>query len=196
MFLNYLCFLFWLLLPSHDFYLLFFLLEFYCNTLHLFIQFMGFSWQVYWSGLPFPPPVDHVLSELSTMTCPSWMALHCMAHSFIEIHKPLCHEKAVIHEGDGWHQWINGHELGQTLGSGKANGSLACCSPWGCEELDMTWRLNNYNSSNTFYKLLGCYMFQMPTPCLMLVFLPFVMSNKEFCVITLCKRKEYAWELR
>ena len=26
----------------------------------LFIQFMGFSWQVYWSSLPFPPPVDHI----------------------------------------------------------------------------------------------------------------------------------------
>ena len=38
----------------------------------LFILFMGFSWQEYWGGLPFPPPVDHVLSELSTMTHPSW----------------------------------------------------------------------------------------------------------------------------
>jgi len=47
---------------------------------------MGFSKQEYWSGLPFPPPVDHVLSELFTMTCPSWMALH--------------HDKAVIHEGE------------------------------------------------------------------------------------------------
>ena len=27
---------------------------------------------------------DHVLSELSTMTLPSWVALHGMAHSFIE----------------------------------------------------------------------------------------------------------------
>ena len=33
-----------------------------------FIQFMGFSWLVYWSGLPFPPPIDHVLSELPAMT--------------------------------------------------------------------------------------------------------------------------------
>ena len=45
----------------------------------LFILFMGFSRQEYWSGLPFPSPVDHVLSELSTMTCPSWVALHGMA---------------------------------------------------------------------------------------------------------------------
>ena len=29
-----------------------------------FILFMGFSRQEYWSGLPFPSPVDHVLSEL------------------------------------------------------------------------------------------------------------------------------------
>ena len=29
----------------------------------LFILFMGFSRQEYWSGLPFPSPVDHTLSE-------------------------------------------------------------------------------------------------------------------------------------
>ena len=51
----------------------------------LFILFMGFSRQEYWSGLPFPPLVDHILSELFTMTCPSWVALHSMAHSFIEL---------------------------------------------------------------------------------------------------------------
>ena len=64
-----------------------------------FIQLMRFSWQVYWGGVPFPPPVDHVLSEHSARTCPSWVALQSMAHSFIELHKPLC-LKAVIHEGD------------------------------------------------------------------------------------------------
>ena len=42
----------------------------------------------------------HILSEFSTMTCLSWVALHGMAHSFIELCKPLCHDKAVIHEGD------------------------------------------------------------------------------------------------
>ena len=44
----------------------------------LFILFMGFSRQEYWSGLPFPSPVDHILSELSTTTHPSWVALHGM----------------------------------------------------------------------------------------------------------------------
>ena len=45
----------------------------------LFILFMRFSRQVYWSGLPFPSPVDHILSDLSTMTRPSWVAPHGMA---------------------------------------------------------------------------------------------------------------------
>ena len=41
----------------------------------LFILIMGFSRQEYWSGLPFPSPVDHILSDLSTMTRPSRVAL-------------------------------------------------------------------------------------------------------------------------
>ena len=35
---------------------------------------MGFSRQEYWSGLPFPSPVDPILSDLSTMTHQSWVA--------------------------------------------------------------------------------------------------------------------------
>ena len=42
----------------------------------------------------------------------------------------------------GWHHWLNGHEFEQALGAGDAQGSLACCSPWGHKELDMTERLN------------------------------------------------------
>ena len=38
----------------------------------IFILFMEFSQQEYWSGLPFPPPVDHVLSELFTIICFGW----------------------------------------------------------------------------------------------------------------------------
>ena len=51
----------------------------------LFILFMGFSRQEYWSGLPFPFPVNHVLSELSTMTCLSCVVLHSMAYGFTEL---------------------------------------------------------------------------------------------------------------
>ena len=56
---------------------------------------MGLSW--HWSGLPFPPPVDHILSELSTMTHPSWVALHSMARSFIELDRAVVHVISLIH---------------------------------------------------------------------------------------------------
>ena len=55
----------------------------------LFVLFMGFSRQEYWSGLLLPSPVDHVLSELSTMTHLSWVGLHGMAHSFIDLDKAV-----------------------------------------------------------------------------------------------------------
>ena len=38
----------------------------------------------------------------------------------------------------GWHHQVNGHEFGQTLGDGEGQGSIACCCPWDCKELDMT----------------------------------------------------------
>ena len=42
----------------------------------------------------------------------------------------------------GWHHRLNGHEFERALGVGDGQGSLACCSPWGRKELDMTDRLN------------------------------------------------------
>ena len=62
----------------------------------LFILFMGFSRQEYCSGFPFPSPVDHIWSELSTMTRPSWVAPHGMAHSFIELDKAVVHVISLI----------------------------------------------------------------------------------------------------
>ena len=38
----------------------------------------------------------------------------------------------------GWHHWFNRHEIGQTPGDGEGQEGLECCSPWGCEESDMT----------------------------------------------------------
>ena len=45
----------------------------------------------------------------------------------------------------GWHHWLNGCEFEQTQGDSEGQGSLACCSPWGCKELDMTEWLNSNN---------------------------------------------------
>ena len=38
----------------------------------------------------------------------------------------------------GWHHQLNGNEFEQALGDGEGQGSLACCSPWGCKEWDTT----------------------------------------------------------
>ena len=43
----------------------------------------------------------------------------------------------------GWHHQLNGHEFEQALGVGEGQGSLACCSPRGRKELDMTEPLSN-----------------------------------------------------
>ena len=62
----------------------------------VFILFTGFSRQEYWSGLPFPSPVHHILSELSTRTRPSSVALQGMAHSFIELDKAVVHAIRLV----------------------------------------------------------------------------------------------------
>ena len=38
----------------------------------------------------------------------------------------------------GWHHQLDGHEFEQAPGAGDEQGSLVCCSPWGCKESDTT----------------------------------------------------------
>ena len=38
----------------------------------------------------------------------------------------------------GFHHWLDELEFEQALGVGDGQGSLKCCSPWGCKELDTT----------------------------------------------------------
>ena len=42
---------------------------------------------------------------------------------------------------------LNGSEFEQIPGDSERQGSLACCSPWGHKELNMTWPLNNSNNT-------------------------------------------------
>ena len=42
----------------------------------------------------------------------------------------------------GWYHQLDGCELKQAPGVGDGQGSLACCSPWGHKESDMTEQLN------------------------------------------------------
>ena len=45
----------------------------------------------------------------------------------------------------GWYHQLNGYEFEQTPGDSEGQGSLACCSPQGHKDSDMTQRLNNNN---------------------------------------------------
>ena len=42
----------------------------------------------------------------------------------------------------GWHHQLDEHEFEQALGVGDGQGSLVCCSSWGCKESNMTEQLN------------------------------------------------------
>ena len=48
-------------------------------------------------------------------------------------------EDAIV----GWHHRLDGDKLEHVMGVGDGQGSLACCSPWGCEESAITERLNS-----------------------------------------------------
>ena len=60
------------------------------------------------------------------------------------------HKEKKVSENEmaGLHHWWNEHELGLTPGDGEGQGGLACCSPWGFKELDMTGWLNNNNKDS------------------------------------------------
>ena len=89
-----------------------------------------------------------------------------------------------------WHRRLNGHKFEQTPGDSEGLGSLACCSPWGGKEPDMTERLGNKQQQpirwggkidlqlaflwwivklNTLQCLLGislCFIVNVPSPLL------------------------------
>ena len=50
----------------------------------------------------------------------------------------------------GWHRRLDGHECEQALGDGEGQGSLACCSPWGHKESDVTERLCDFHVKYKF----------------------------------------------
>ena len=49
----------------------------------------------------------------------------------------------------GWHHQFDGREFEQTLGDSEGQGSLACCSSWGCKDSDITEQLNNNSKTLT-----------------------------------------------
>ena len=51
-------------------------------------------------------------------------------------------KEMTVDEMVAWHHRLHGHEFEWTPGDGDGQGSLVCCSPWGCQEPDVTERLN------------------------------------------------------
>ena len=70
-------------------------------------------------------------------------------------------------EGDdrGWDGWMASLTqwtwVEQALRDGEGRGSLACCSPWGHKELDMTELLNNNNVTSKLFDYPTLYL-QLP----------------------------------
>ena len=62
-------------------------------------------------------------------------------------------EKVATEGGTvGWHHRLNGYEFEQAPGDSERNGSLPCCSPWACKDLDMTeWLKNNGFERRTYF---------------------------------------------
>ena len=67
----------------------------------------------------------------------------------------------AVHQGCPWllDTWPWGHK-GRVIVAWQGQRGLACCSPWGCKESDMTWRLNN--DSIVSWKCKSCLKGVMP----------------------------------
>ena len=57
----------------------------------------------------------------------------------------------------GWEKmrWLDGitnsmHEFEQDPGDGEGQGSLVCCSPWGCKKSDTTEQMNSNNKNEKY----------------------------------------------
>ena len=48
----------------------------------------------------------------------------------------------------GWHHQLTGHEFEQAPGDGEGQGSLACCTPQGRRNSDMTEQLNKKSNNS------------------------------------------------
>ena len=80
------------------------------------------DWCWSWSSILWPPDAKSQFIEIDPDAGKDWGQ----------------EKGATEDEMVGWHNWLNGHEFEQIPGDSGGQGSLACCSPWGHKELDMT----------------------------------------------------------
>ena len=75
----------------------------------------------------------------------------------------------------GCHHWLDGHDFEQAPGDGEGQGSLACCSPWGHKELNMTEQLKNNKKPPELWRTNFCCF----TSLTMWSFITFILGNQH-----------------
>ena len=99
--------------------------------------------------------LKEISPEYSLDWCWSWNSstLATWCEELTHEKRPWCWERWRQEKGTtedemvGWHHRLDGREFEQTPGVGDGQGNLACCSPWGCKELDTIEQLNWLNWS-------------------------------------------------
>ena len=87
-------------------------------------------------------------------------------------------EKGVTEdEVVGWPHWFDVHGFEQMLGDGEGQGSLACCSPWGCKDSDMT---SNWTTT-TVIALYGYSAFYLSIYSLIVIWISPCFGYYETC---------------
>ena len=79
-------------------------------------------------GFPGGSTVKNLPDSAGDMSSIPGLEKKCMYFYFYSVHSGLILGRSKY----------NGHEFEQALGVGDGQGSLACCSPWGLKESDMT----------------------------------------------------------
>ena len=89
--------------------------------------------------------------------------------------------------------WLSRHESEQTLGDSRGRGSLVCCNPWGCKELDTIFRLNSglqqaaVECTSTFYEQVLKWSSEHS-----LIFFHFTLSSRNFLKHLVCGRLSFS----
>ena len=111
----------------------------------------GWTWVFCLTGRFFTVWVTREAQGRPTIVRPFWccMCLSVFLCVWLWVSESHGQEKRITEVG--WHHQLNGHEFEQALGVGDGQGSLACCSPWGCKELDTTERLNWTELNSTYF---------------------------------------------
>ena len=91
--------------------------------------------------------LKEVSPEYSLERCRSWSSNSLITWSEELTHskRPWCWQRSKVRgEGDdrGWDGWMASLTRWIWVWVGDGQGGLACCSPWGCKESDMTEWLN------------------------------------------------------